>query len=677
MKSRKENQFLFLSGFKDLERLWDSKPMRLGLVGILLIPLIYCVIYLSAFYDPYENLKYLPVALVNEDQGTVRDGENLNVGNELVEELQKDSKVKWELTDRNKLEEGLDKGTYYMGIVIPKNFSQAVASVDSPEPLKGQLEYHVDKSNNYLSGTIGDSIKRELEMNLDEKLSKIYVEQIFAQLSDSVEELQKAANGAGLLAEKTGDARSGSQTIASSLSKLDQGASKILGYLQLFNQKATQAEKEINKISMEDMEKAQQIIHQVNDEIQKLARIPLPEDPPDLKTPLSEGQRSVKKAAEDVRKTEADLNRLIEKHPELAQDPSVLSMKEALKQAEAGNTSGMNRFREIDQKIPDWEKHWKEFLNERQKVADHANQLTQKVDQAVAKAKELKGKASQLVQATSQLSDGQQQLVSGIRQLETGARKLSEGLGKIQSGQSELAQGLSDGVDKAKDQLQGSDQKEEVISDPVQIKENVHHDVPNYATGFAPYFISLSLWVGAMLLFTVVDLYQVFSDRKEPLSVPAAGLIGIGQAVLLITAVIWGLKIEPELPGWLYLFSIVMSITFIALNHMLNVFLGNVGRFLSIGILMLQLASSAGTYPLELLPSFFRTIHDYLPMTYTVQGLRAILSSGNMEIVEHCMYLLFAFMAAAIVITQFHLQIGKPLLKKGVHQIKLKWSKAS
>lgn len=677
MKSRKENQFLFLSGFKDLERLWDSKPMRLGLVGILLIPLIYCVIYLSAFYDPYENLKYLPVALVNEDQGTVRDGENLNVGNELVEELQKDSKVKWELTDRNKLEEGLDKGTYYMGIVIPKNFSQAVASVDSPEPLKGQLEYHVDKSNNYLSGTIGDSIKRELEMNLDEKLSKIYVEQIFAQLSDSVEELQKAANGAGLLAEKTGDARSGSQTIAGSLSKLDQGASKILGYLQLFNQKATQAEKEINKIPMEDMEKAQQIIHQVNDEIQKLARIPLPEDPPDLKTPLSEGQRSVKKAAEDVRKTEADLNRLIEKHPELAQDPSVLSMKEALKQAEAGNTSGMNRFREIDQKIPDWEKHWKEFLNERQKVADHANQLTQKVDQAVAKAKELKGKASQLVQATSQLSDGQQQLVSGIRQLETGAGKLSEGLGKIQSGQSELAQGLSDGVDKAKDQLQGSDQKEEVISDPVQIKENVHHDVPNYATGFAPYFISLSLWVGAMLLFTVVDLYQVFSDRKEPLSVPAAGLIGIGQAVLLITAVIWGLKIEPELPGWLYLFSIVMSITFIALNHMLNVFLGNVGRFLSIGILMLQLASSAGTYPLELLPSFFRTIHDYLPMTYTVQGLRAILSSGNMEIVEHCMYLLFAFMAAAIVITQFHLQIGKPLLKKGVHQIKLKWSKAS
>ena len=82
--------------------------------------------------------------------------------------------MKWEVTDREKMEEGFDKGAYYIGIVIPRNFSQAVISVDSPEPLKGQLEYHVDKSNNYLSGTIGDSIRRELEISLDEKLSKIF-----------------------------------------------------------------------------------------------------------------------------------------------------------------------------------------------------------------------------------------------------------------------------------------------------------------------------------------------------------------------------------------------------------------------------------------------------------------------------------------------------------------------
>ena len=71
MKGRKENRFLLLSGLRDLERLWAFKPMRMGLIGILLVPLVYCVIYLSAFYDPYENLPSLPVALVNEDRGAV------------------------------------------------------------------------------------------------------------------------------------------------------------------------------------------------------------------------------------------------------------------------------------------------------------------------------------------------------------------------------------------------------------------------------------------------------------------------------------------------------------------------------------------------------------------------------------------------------------------------------
>ena len=92
----------------------------------------------------------------------------------------------------------------------------------------------------------------------------------------------------------------------------------------------------------------------------------------------------------DVRRTQEALNRLIEKHPELAEDPAVLSMKESLRQAEAGNASGLRRLEEIDRAVPEWEKHWKKFLNERQKVADQANRLTERVDQAVAKAKELK-----------------------------------------------------------------------------------------------------------------------------------------------------------------------------------------------------------------------------------------------------------------------------------------------
>ena len=384
------------------------------------------------------------------------------------------------------------------------------------------------------------------------------------------------------MAEKTGDARSGSQTLAEGLSRLDRGASKILDSLRLLNRKAVQAEQEIDKIPIEELEKAQRIIHQVNDEIQTDRRLPLPETPPDIRNLFLEERRSAERAGDGVRRTQEALNRLIEKHPELAEDPAVLSMKESLRQAEAGNASGLRRLEEIDRAVPEWEKHWKKFLNERQKVADQAEPLDGASGSGGGESQGAEGSVRAV--HPGRLPADRRAGAAGERHPSIGGRggNLVGGIGKIQSGQRDLAQGLRDGAEKAKEQVEDSGKKGEVISDPVQFKEKVHHEVPNYATGFAPYFISLSLWVGAMLLFTAVDLYRVFPDRGEPLSVPAAALIGLCQAVLLITAVVWGLGIQPELPAWLFLFGILMSVTFVALNYMLIALLGNAGRFLSI-----------------------------------------------------------------------------------------------
>ncbi|MBA4602831.1 YhgE/Pip domain-containing protein [Thermoactinomyces mirandus] len=675
MKQKRWNP-VFLSGLGDLQRLWANKPMRLGMIGLLLIPLMYSAIYLSAFYDPYENLQYLPVALVNEDLGAVQNGERINAGNELVKELQEDSQVKWEFVSRAQMNEGLNHGIYYIGIVVPENFSKAIVSVDESNPSKGKIEYHVDESNNYLSGTIGKSIRRELEIKLDQKLTRIYVEKIFVGISKSADDLQKAADGAGLLTEKIGEAAGGSKTVHESIRKLETGAGTIEQNLVLLNQKLAQARAEIDKIPFAEIEKAQKIIHQANDEIQRIANIPLPDTPPDLGSFLRDSQNSLEEAGKQIHGTETDLNRLVKEHPELANDAAVLSMKNSLNKAQKIHRSETARFNQIRSKLPDWERAWKVFINTRAKIAADANRLTGRMDQLTVKANELKGAANQLVEATSRLADGQHQLASGLGQLETGTGKLHQGLDKIRAGEAELQQGLSEGVQKAKEQLQGTAEKEKAIADPVDINENIHHAVPNYATGFAPYFISLSLWVGAMLLFTVVDLYQVLDDRKQPLSMAASGLIGIGQAVLLVSTIVFILKIEPILPVWLYLFSFLMALTFIALNQTLIVYLGNVGRFLSIAILMLQLASSAGTYPKELLPPFFQAIGDYLPMTYTVQGLRAVLSNGNMNTITHCMYILLGFMTISLLLTRLHLQLGKPLVKRTVKVLKTKLNHA-
>src|SRR5690606_26654536 len=151
-----------------------------------------------------------------------------------------------------------------------------------------------------------------------------------------------------------------------------------------------------------------------------------------------------------------------------AEDPAVLSMKESLRQAEAGNASGLRRLEEIDRAVPEWEKHWKKFLNERQKVADQANRLTERVDQAVAKAKELKDQYGRFIQAAFRSTEGQEKLVSGRHQLEEGEGDFSERLRRMQSGQRDLAQGLRDGAKKAKEQVEDSGKKGAVMSDPFQ-----------------------------------------------------------------------------------------------------------------------------------------------------------------------------------------------------------------
>jgi len=683
----KTNLRLYLdAGLGDLERMWVHKPMRLAILGILAIPLVYSLIYLSAFYDPYDNLKYLPVAVVNEDQGTVKDGERIHVGKDLVQELQEDSKVRWDIVSRTQMQKGFREGSYYMGIVIPRDFSQRAVSADQPHPVKGELIYYADEANNYLSGKLGQSVKRELENSLEESLTRVFAEKIFAELGKSAADLQKAADGAEKLADSTGFAASRLGDVQGGLSKIEGGANQVQsGHRQLI-QGLTQMRDEMVKARQKMNEPLRQVrearkrVHQINDAIQRLAQAPTPSlDLSRIEENADAGLMSVKRSQEEVEASRLAAESLLDGHPELAHDSNFQRLRKSLEEASARADQSQ---RHLAKNRDDLLKAGRQALavaKHREKIAQESQRMTNLFDQKAAElervvhgADQLIAGANRLLQGAEQLEEGQGKLITGIRKLETGAAKLQDGLDKIAAGQSELAHGLMDGVKQAHDNLRGSDSKADMIADPVRVKDQNLHPVPNYAVGFAPYFISLSLWVGAMLLFTIVDLYGVLKDKpgKEPLSLLAGMLIGVGQAVICASALSFALELNPKLPVHYVFFTILMSLTFIAINQMLVALLGNVGRFVSIVILMLQLTSSGGTYPVELLPKFFQTLHPYLPMTYSVHGLRAILSSGNGETVIRDAEILLACMIAAAIVTQLFFHWMKPRLQRLAPKLK-------
>ena len=227
------------------------------------------------------------------------------------------------------------------------------------------------------------------------------------------------------------------------------------------------------------------------------------------------------------------------------------------------------------------------------------------------------------------MADGATKIADGSGRLATGGQVLVGGLGDLQTGSQNLSQGLS----SAKDQLNSASTEKEnasVLSDPITLSKTDHDNVPVNGVGMAPYMISVALFVAALstnMIFAKLPSGRHPESRwawlKSRLEVN--GMIAVLAGVLVYGAVhLLGMAANHES---LTLFLCVLgSVTFMSMVTALTTWNNKVGAFISLILLLLQLASSAGTYPLALTNRFFQTIHPLLPMSYTVSGLREAIS---------------------------------------------------
>ncbi|WP_318582025.1 YhgE/Pip domain-containing protein [Bacillus paranthracis] len=233
----------------------------------------------------------------------------------------------------------------------------------------------------------------------------------------------------------------------------------------------------------------------------------------------------------------------------------------------------------------------------------------------------------------NQMSTGSTQLIDGVNKLADGSGKVTDGLVKVNDGSGELAEKLGEGAEKT-GEVKGTDKTYDMFASPVKVKTEKMAEVPNYGTGFTPYFLSLGLFVGALLLSIVYPLRDTVGVPKSGFSwfISKFGVllsVGIIQAVVADVILLFGLGVEVQSIPYFILFSIVTSLAFISLIQCLVTAFGDAGRFIAIITLIIQLTTSAGTFPLELIPKFLQPFNAWLPMTYSVSGLKAVVSSGD------------------------------------------------
>ncbi|MGG5739799.1 MULTISPECIES: YhgE/Pip domain-containing protein [Bacillus cereus group] len=824
---------------KEFAEIIKSKKILIPIIAVLFVPILYAGMFLWAFWDPYEQLDDLPVAVVNLDKGAELDGKPIEVGKGLVDNLKDNKSFKWEFVSEKEAKEGMEGRKYYMLVRIPDDFSSNATTLlkDNPKPLN--LEYIPNESLNFLSSQIGGTAIEKIKSEVSSTLTKTYAEKMFDSIKDVSKGLADGADGANKLHDgaselhdgsskvtdglhtlqgKSGEMKDGVQKLADGSSKLLDGSGKVTDGLNTLNSKTGEIQTGIGRLQ-DGSEKVtaglntlnsktgemQTGIGKLQDGSQKVTvgLNTLVSKTGELKTGTNElstgmeklagGQselegysQNIEKGLQELNSTVKNLGEMQSKVPTIlntlnekidgagenvsqlneftqstagdaktaAQDVANLQkqieslpkeyqeqlqpyianaakstatvqqkaigvaggtnkLNEEVKQLKAGinqttgdaqnklpDTAGLQSLTDGIEKLASGQKGFVEnfqgfgkklnaakdgafkFKNESGQLIDAINQLadgsgkvTGGLDTLFAGANQMAGGVNQLVDGSSKvtgglgtlsvgtnqmiggvnqladgsgqvttglgtldgglnkMSTGSTQLIDGVNKLTDGSGKVTDGLVKVNDGSGELAEKLGEGAEKT-GEVKGTDKTYDMFANPVKVKTEKMAEVPNYGTGFTPYFLSLGLFVGALLLSIVYPLRDTVGVPKSGFSwfISKFGVllsVGIIQAIVADVILLFWLGVEVQSIPYFILFSIVTSLAFISLIQCLVTAFGDAGRFIAIITLIIQLTTSAGTFPLELIPKFLQPFNAWLPMTYSVSGFKAVVSSGD------------------------------------------------
>lgn len=840
----KKRVFRFMNVF---HLIWEegkaivSKPKNIiFMLAVMCIPLLYAGMFLYAFWNAYGMTGHLPVAVVNQDQGTTIDGKRLNAGNDLVAGLKKNNNFDWQFVSDQKANDGFNNNRYFMVVRIPENFSKNAMTLTDQVVKPANLYYKVNADYNFVASKMAGTGLTELKSGVSAQITKLYAQSMYFQLdklshglsdaakgsknlakgsSQEVDALNQLKNGFKHLMDGVNQFTDGSGKLASGASDLNNGAKALNAGVQQYTGAvssqiapgATQLSSGLNQLNngirqqnlgtnisslnsgmQEFYSMIQGLPEQINGSINPAAIGEAAKQQVvnsqtaiennavaqagDLKgqsetaangivagitQSVTQSQGSISQSLNSSLPTNLEplLVAAIQKaNPTLTPvqanalaqgilaDPQTKSQLNQLSagvagqtvstinsaissstptiagslQSSAENTIGQTAFAtaqqvaqetaantasqikggiavSLQQKDPKTGQTLESaagqlaggtaqlagsngipfIISSINQAAQGAQTLNGGLNQLNSNSAGLASGASTLAGSTGTLANGAKSLASGAGQLAGGTAQLQSGTGKLSAG----AQKISDGNAKLSGSLAGAHQQlagtptnnahAVKFSQPVTAIDGTHQSVSTFGSGFAPYFISLGLFIGALLLTIVYDL-----GRPAGLSTNGAAIalskffitviMGIGNSLLVDFAVLKGLGLSVSAPWTFVGFTMLASVTFMAIIVFLAGTFDNIGRFIALIMLILQLVTCGGAYAVQLIPSLIQPVGQVLPMTYSVAGFRNIIDGHQQAMLAQNALVLTGFLALALVLSmisftiKFHLNNRAP-----------------
>ncbi len=697
----------------DIRSIFTNWVAAVLIGGLTLLPSLYAWFNIEASWDPYSQTDQLPVGIVNEDAGAVVRDKEIHIGDDIVKELKKNDDMDWHFDDRKDAMDKVEYGDYFAVIVIPDNFSQKLGTVIEDQPEKAKIEYYVNEkinaiapkitekgaggivdtvTSNFIStvnGTIFEKFN-ELGLEIEKDLPDIkrFEEYVF-QMEEKLPEIHS------LLSSSLSDAENAQKMIDKAQALVPDAKRATGNGLQTINETMkfiNEAENRLNAMEpqiQENLEKVQNMAVKVNDFISSVQASDLNLDQgKEIGNQINE---QIAGSLQNIETIETALKQLQESNKEQGTSQNQEQINQALEQI-ALLKQELQTIQENGQKV-------NAFLSDKQQEADdlitrlqensaatagridtfvkeYNENIRPAVKQEVASAKETLSNARNiLTEIQSAMPEIEKILANTEGNLGEGEKTLKHIIGEFPY----VSEKINQLADRIRD-IQGETDINEIIEllqndpeaekgffeEPVQLNKNSLFPIQNYGTGMTPFYTVLAIWVGALLLISLlatdVHHHEEFTGKQIYFGKLLTFLsIGFAQTLVVTIGNILILGVDAAEPVWFILFGLISSLVFILIVYTLVSVFGDVGKAMAIVLLVLQIAGAGGTYPTALLPEFFQTIHPFLPFSYAIDLMREAVGGIVWERVYRDLLVLTLFGFIALLIGTF---LKEPLSRK-------------
>ena len=681
---------------KDIKEVFRKTNTWIIIVGLIFLPSMYAWPNILSSWDPYGHTNNIKVAVTSEDDGATVEGKELNLGKSLVEGLKNNKNLDWQfVSNKQQAEDGVRIGDYYASIVVPKNFSQDMTSVSRTEPKRATIEYTVNEKINAISPKITNSgasaIANNISKNFVETANGIIFEKLHEagiKFEENLPSIEKAkeeifklndnfSTYEQVVSELIAKVEYGSNVlnnVQNTLPEIDRVATNsimiadkagiTINNIQGFNERLLPIINNYLNVVEEVSREVNVIAKEIQQKPDKIEEIKARQKALDSRLQAS-GER-----LQLVKNIFEYFNNLSNERLFNSQLDRVTTLSNDITMIKEVNNNIYNKMDHYDE-IADTVKE--EFVNKSARINEVSSNMNSKLNVEVAPliSQVLSRADVNIDKVSGIITQAQEELPAVERKLSETEVKISNAYRKLLSLQAQMPsvkskiQKLTDEIKKAdsgidKNQLFNLlkvDYKKqaEFFANPVKLQENKLYHIENYGSAMTPFYTVLSIWVGSLLMSSLLTTKVEDEKKKYKPYQKYFGrgllfvIISLFQTLIITLGDMYVLGTQATSPYRFVIYALLISLLFSSIIYTIVCILGNVGKAVCIVLLVLQLGSSGGTFPIQMTSEFFQALYPKVPFTYSIGLLREALGGVYIPAVERDIKILFIYLIIVLV----------------------------